>query len=164
MPSRRTPGAPAASDVDAVTDAVLTASRLLVAVSAKSIAAVDESITIPQFRLLVVLSSRGPVKLTAVADALAVNPSTATRMVDRLVAAGLVSREANPASRRELVVSLTGSGAAVVREVTQRRRREITRIVSRMPEGTRTGLVRALTAFSEAGGEPSVEHGDPLWL
>ncbi|KAA9155277.1 MarR family transcriptional regulator [Amycolatopsis acidicola] len=164
MPTRRSADAPAPTDVDAVTDAVLTASRLLVAVSAKSIAAVDESITIPQFRLLVVLGHRGPVKLTAVAEALAVNPSTATRMVDRLVAAELVSREANPASRRELVVSLTDSGSAVVREVTQRRRREIARIVSRMPDTTRRGLVRALTAFTEAGGEPAVEQGDPLWL
>lgn len=151
--------------MDALTDAVLTASRLLVAVSAQSIAAVDESITIPQFRLLVVLDHRGPVKLTEVAGALAVNPSTATRMVDRLVAADLVSREANPASRRELVVSLTGTGAAVVREVIQRRRREIARIVARMPEPARRGLVRALTAFTEAGGEPGMPgQSDALWL
>ncbi|WAL68679.1 MarR family transcriptional regulator [Amycolatopsis cynarae] len=148
-----------------MTDAVLTASRLLVAVSARSIASVDESITIPQFRLLVVLESRGPLKLTTLAEYLAVNPSTATRMVDRLVAADLVSREANPASRRELVVSLTETGAAVVAEVTQRRRAEITRIVARMPVSTRRGLVRALTAFTEAGDEPSLRDGtDTLWV
>lgn len=44
--------------VDAITDALVTASRLLVAISARSIAEVDESITIPQFRALVILSSR----------------------------------------------------------------------------------------------------------
>ncbi|MTD52633.1 MarR family winged helix-turn-helix transcriptional regulator [Amycolatopsis pithecellobii] len=164
MPTRRTAAVPASDDVDAVTDAVLTASRLLVAVSARSIAAVDESITIPQFRLLVVLGSHGPLKLTALAEFLAVNPSTATRMVDRLVAAGLVNREANPASRRELVVSLTGTGAAVVRDVTQRRRKEISRIVGRMAPSTRRGLVRALNAFTDAGDEPRIaDHGD-LWL
>lgn len=156
---------PAPSDVDAMTDAVLTASRLLVAVSAKSIAAVDESITIPQFRVLVVLDTRGPLKLTAIAEHLAVNPSTATRTVDRLVTAGLVNREASPTSRRELVVSLTGEGQAVVRAVTQRRRSEITRIVSRMPVTSRRGLVRALRAFTEAGGEPAAgERTDALWL
>lgn len=63
--ARTNDSAPASDDVDAVTDAMLTASRLLVAVSTRSIAAVDESITIPQFRLLVVLSSRGALKLTA---------------------------------------------------------------------------------------------------
>ncbi|HVW43870.1 MAG TPA: MarR family transcriptional regulator [Amycolatopsis sp.] len=155
--------APRPDDVDAMTDAVLTASRLLVAVSVRSIASVDESITIPQFRLLVVLDTRGPLKLSALAEQLAVNPSTATRMTDRLVAAGLVNREANPASRRELMVSLTGTGAAVVRDVTQRRRAEITRIVSRMPVTARRGLVRALTAFTEAGDEPSIQH-EPPWL
>jgi len=62
-----------ASD-DVVTDAVLTASRLLIAVSARSIATVDETITIAQFRLLVVLRMRGPVKLTSLAEHLSVNP------------------------------------------------------------------------------------------
>lgn len=157
------PPEPDPDDVDALTDAVLTASRLLVAVSARSIAAVDEGITLPQFRLLVVLDSRGPLKLTALAEQLAVNPSTATRMVDRLVAADLLRRAANPASRRELVVSLTESGAAVVRKVTQRRRAEITRIVARMPPAQRHGLVRALSAFAEAGDEPSISS-DALWV
>ncbi|HJQ48128.1 MAG TPA: MarR family transcriptional regulator [Amycolatopsis sp.] len=160
MPASPT-DAPGPDDVDAMTDAVLTASRLLLAVSVRSIASVDDSITVPQFRLLVVLDTRGPLKLSAVAEQLGVNPSTATRMTDRLVAAGLVSREANPASRRELVVSLTGTGAAVVHTVTERRRAEITRIVERMPVAARRGLVRALTAFTEAGDEPPVSA---LWL
>lgn len=148
-----------------MTDAVLTASRLLVAVSARSIAAVDESITIPQFRLLVVLDTRGPLKLTTLAEHLAVNPSTVTRMVDRLVAADRVTRETSPASRRELVVSLSDAGSAVVRAVTQRRRAEITRIVSRLSPSTRRGLVRALSAFADAGGEPAItEQADALWL
>jgi DNA-binding MarR family transcriptional regulator len=149
-----------ASSADAVTDAVLTASRLLVAVSARSIAAVEESITLPQFRLLVVLSTRGAVKLMQVAEHLGVAPSTATRMVDRLVTAGLVSREINPNSRREVVVSLSPAGQAVVRQVTQRRRRDIARIVGRMPEQQRHGLVEALESFSEAGGEPPVSTTD----
>ncbi|MFD2418289.1 MarR family winged helix-turn-helix transcriptional regulator [Amycolatopsis pigmentata] len=177
MPTRRPPRStagtgravrltdkPAPDDVDAMTDAVLTASRLLVAVSARSIGEVDESITIPQFRLLVVLDGRGPLKLTTLAEHLGVNPSTVTRMVDRLVTAGLVSREANPASRRELVVSLTGAGTDVVREVMRRRRAEVTRIVSRMAPTARRGLVRALNAFAEAGDEPVTREGDLRWV
>ncbi|GAB3493402.1 MarR family winged helix-turn-helix transcriptional regulator [Amycolatopsis cihanbeyliensis] len=165
MPESERAGAVAPDDVDAMADAVLTASRLLVAVSARSIAAVAEVITLPQFRLLVVLESRGPLKLTALADRLAVNPSTATRMVDRLVSAGFVSRETNPASRRELMVTLTGAGADVVADVTARRRAEITRIVGRMPPGTRQDLVRVLTVFAEAGDEPPVpgSAGGPLF-
>ncbi|MDT8915182.1 MarR family transcriptional regulator [Amycolatopsis sp. PS_44_ISF1] len=154
----------AAADVDAVTDAVLTASRLLVAVSARSIAAAGDLITLPQFRLLVVLHSRGPLKHAALAELLGVNPSTASRMVDRLVTAGLVTRQDSPSSRREIAVELTGEGARVVRLVTQRRRREIAKIVAKMPEPARHGLIDVLTAFAEAGGEPPAGTGaEAIW-
>ena len=138
--------------IDAVADAVLAASRLLVAVSARSIAAVDESISLAQYRLLVVLSS-GRQKVTALAEALGVNPSSATRAVDRLLDAGLVDRQRNPRSRRETQVSLTTAGRRVVREVTRHRRAEVAAIVGRMPASDQRGLVRALRAFSEAGGD-----------
>jgi DNA-binding MarR family transcriptional regulator len=161
---------PAAVDdeIDAITDAVLTASRLLVAISARSIASVNDSVTLPQFRLLVVLATRGQQKVTELAEALGVNPSTATRSIDRLLEAGLVDRQTNPESRREMRISLTRTGRRVVREVTRRRREEIARIVARMPHTHRRGLVRALTAFSQAGGEPPAgasphEAGDLDW-
>lgn len=156
MSRRKVGGNVAVEDVDAVTDAVLTASRLLVAVSARSLAAVDESLTLPQFRLLVLLSGRGPLKAATVAESFGVNPSTVTRMVDRLVAAGLIDRQTNPASRRESVVRLTSAGVEVVEEITATRRSEIARIVERMPMSARRGLVEVLAAFAEAGGEPLV--------
>lgn len=148
------------NDVDALTDAVLTASRLLVAISARSLAAVEETITLPQFRMLVILESRGSMRISALAELLDVNPSTATRMIDRLVATGMVARQSNPATRREVVVELTGEGSRVVRGVSRRRRAAIGRIVAKMPEAERRGLVEALTAFTDAGGEPAAsDHG-----
>ena len=66
--------------VDAITDALLTASRLLVAISARSIALVDDTITIPQFRTLVILSNEGPINLATLAGLLDVQPSTTGRM------------------------------------------------------------------------------------
>lgn len=59
-----------------ITDALLTASRLLVAMSALSMAHVDESIAMAQFRALVTLSTHGPSNLTALAAQLDVQPST----------------------------------------------------------------------------------------
>jgi len=142
------------TDVDAVADAVLTASRLLVAVSARSITAAGDMITLPQFRLLVVLQTRGPLKHADLSEYLQVTPSTASRMVDRLVTVGMVDRQHSPVSRREIVLALTKEGAKVVRQVTARRRKEIAKIVARMPDDARSGLVDVLTAFAEAGGEP----------
>jgi DNA-binding MarR family transcriptional regulator len=149
---------------DAVTDAVLTASRLLIAVSASSIAAVDESITIPQFRLLVVLHTRGPMKLSILAEHLGVNPSTTTRMVDRLIFTGMVDRQVNPTSRREVLLDLTEDGAQTVTRVTQQRRRQIARIVARMPAQHRAQLIEALEAFNDAGGEPPVTDPRGEWI
>ncbi|MCX2948867.1 MarR family winged helix-turn-helix transcriptional regulator [Lentzea sp. NEAU-D7] len=152
------------TSVDALADAVLTASRLLVAVSARSIAAAGDTITLPQFRVLVVLQSRGPMKLTTLAEFLGVNPSTATRTVDRLLALEMVARQPNPASRREVVIELTESGKKLVRDVTRRRRAGIRKIVERMPEDHRQGLIDALTAFATAGGEPAVNGSDLGWI
>lgn len=142
--------------VDVITDALLTASRLLVAISARSIARVDETLTIPQFRTLVILANRGPLNLATLAGLLEVQPSTTGRMVERLVSAGLIERRAHPRSRRELVAELTPRGRRVVRGVTALRRDEIARVVENMPLRERRGLVRALTAFTAAGGEPAV--------
>jgi DNA-binding MarR family transcriptional regulator len=140
--------------LDVITDALLTASRLLVSMSARSIAQVDDTITIAQFRTLVILSHRGPVNLATLANLLGVQPSATGRMVDRLVAAGLIDRLPHPTSRRELIAALTKRGREVVRRVTAYRRAEIAAIVEKMPPPERHGLVRALTAFTAAGGEP----------
>ena len=142
--------------VDAIADALLTSSRLLVAVSARSIGQVDETITIPQFRTLVILSNQGPINLATLAGLLGVQPSATGRMVDRLVAAGLIDRLPHPTSRRELLAELTKRGREVVRRVTAYRRAEIAAIVEKMPSPERHGLVRALKAFTAAGGEPDV--------
>ena len=122
--------------------------------SAQSIAAVDETITIPQFRTLVVLSGHGPVNLAALAGLLDVQPSTTGRMVDRLVAMGLIDRRPNPQSRREVVIELTARGRTVVESVTEHRRDAIAQVVSRMLPADQRGLIRALTAFTAAGNEP----------
>lgn len=160
-PTLSTESATANDDsLDAITDALLTASRLLVGISAHSIARVDETITIPQFRTLVILSTRGPINLATLAGLLDVQPSAAGRMVDRLVSAGLIDRLPHPTSRRELLAALTQRGREVVRQVTALRRGEIARIVEKMPPPERRGLVRALTAFTTAGGEPAAYLDD----
>jgi DNA-binding MarR family transcriptional regulator len=143
---------------EAVTNALLTASRLLMAISARAIAGVDENITIPQFRTLVILASDGPVNLATLAGLLGVQPSTTGRMVDRLVTAGLIERKPHPTSRREMIAGLTVRGREVVQQVIARRRNEISRIADTMPAAERRDLARALTAFAKAGGEPPANH------
>jgi len=62
-------------------------------------------------------------------------------------------------NRREQVVALTPAGRQIVNAVTKRRRREIARIVSRIPEREQRVLVRALAIFTDAAGEIP----EPAW-
>jgi DNA-binding MarR family transcriptional regulator len=152
------------NDAEAMVSALLTASRLLVAVSARSLAAVEESLTLPQFRMLVALHTRGPLSLSALAAELDVQPSTAMRMIDRLVAVSMVERGTVPNDRRTTLIMLTDGGRRTVVGATERRRREIARIVEAMPAARRRELLKALHAFTEAGSEPSVSAGVvPAW-
>ena len=82
---------------DQLVDAVLNASRVLVAIAARSLADVGEEVTLTQYRSLVVLASRGPQGVAALAEAVSVAPPTASRMCDRLVKKGLVTRPDRPA-------------------------------------------------------------------
>jgi DNA-binding MarR family transcriptional regulator len=102
----------------------------------------------------VILSDQGPINLATLAGLLGVQPSATGRMVDRLVAAGLIDRLPHPTSRRELLATLTDRGRDVVQQVTEYRRAEIARIVQNMQAGERHGLVQGLKAFIAAGGEP----------
>jgi DNA-binding MarR family transcriptional regulator len=142
----------ARKDLDDVTDAVLMASRVLVAVASRSIAAVDGTVTLPQFRALVVLDQADRT-VGDLARELRVQPSTATRLCDRLVAKRLVTRTTDPGNRREVRIRLSAAGQRIVREATDRRRREIGSIMERVPARQRATIVRALTTFRTAAGE-----------
>ncbi|AEW99426.1 MarR family winged helix-turn-helix transcriptional regulator [Streptantibioticus cattleyicolor] len=139
-----------------VSDAVLAASRLFMAISARALAAIDPALTLPQLRTLVVLHGEGPVKLAALAAALDVNPSTAMRMVDKLEAHGLVDRQVNPGNRREVILRLTRDGRHLVDQVMAHRHREIAEIVGRLPARRRTDLVRSLRELIAAADEPAL--------
>ncbi len=52
--------------------------------------------------------------LTAVAEALAVHPSNASRAVDRLITADLLDRQDAPHDRRSLTLTLTPAGKQLV--------------------------------------------------
>ncbi len=144
---------------EAVVDAVLTASRVLVAVATQSLGAEAEETTLAQYRALVVLASRGPQRMVDLASALAVSPSTAGRMCDRLLRKGLVRRHRAKSDRREVQVSITAAGRSVVDQATAKRRALLAVILSRLTAEQRSRIAGALTAFAAAAGEVP----DSLW-
>jgi DNA-binding MarR family transcriptional regulator len=96
-----------------------------------------------------------------IAAELNVNPSTATRMCERLVRKDLVHRNRTGADRREVSLRLTDAGAAIVAEVTKRRRVELVRIVAALPAGSVGPATKALRDLAVAAGEPAE---DEWWL
>jgi DNA-binding MarR family transcriptional regulator len=146
--SGETPGMP-----DAVVDALMRASRALVAITARSLSSVNEEVTLAQFRTLVVLSTRGPQTVTALAEHLDVHASTMTRMCTRLVARGLVVRVPSAVDRREVVITLSPSGTQLVDDVIQNRRREFDAIVHKISDTEQSAVITALEAFAQAAGE-----------
>jgi len=136
-----------------VVDAVLTASRTLIAVATQSLGPAAEETTIAQYRALVVLMSRGPQRLVDLAAALAVAPSTAGRMCDRLVRKGLIRRHRSRTDRRVVLVSVTAPGRAVVDQATDRRRAIIAEILAGLPPSRQRALAAAMTEFATAAGK-----------
>lgn len=146
---------------DPVVDAVLLASRALVAVAARSIAAAGNEVTLPQYRMLVLIAARGPQRPADLAVALDVNPSTASRMCDRLVDKRLVRRNRLPSDRRVVRVALTADGRELVDAVTRHRRRDLARILGRLTAEQRAAVTSALAAFADAADETAVPEADP---
>ena len=131
----------------------MAAARVLIAVVASSIAEVEDQVSLPQLRILVMLATRGPLNLVAVAQSLGVHASNATRAVERLVAAGFVDRRDVPSDRRNVSLTLTKNGQSLVDSVFAHRRTAIEQIVQSMPATRRKALPSALRSFADAAGE-----------
>ncbi len=151
-----------AAALDQLADAVLTASRVLVAVAARSLAE-EEAISLPQYRALVVLASRGAQRPVDLAQALNVDPSTITRMCDRLEGKLLITRQRDEDDRRIVVLGLSAEGQRLVDRVTNRRRNEIEQILTAIEPKERTNVIRAFTAFGNAAGEIPEEAWQRSW-
>ena len=142
---------------------MLTASRVLVAVAARSLADVADEVTLTQYRSLVVLGSRGPQSVAALAEELAVAPSTASRLCDRLVRKGLVRRREDRRDRRAVRLALTAEGRALVDVVTERRRSEIAALLAGIPEEAQRSMVEALGLLAKAAGEVPEQEWSTGW-
>ena len=138
----------------------MVAAQALVGVAAQGIAQVEDRVTLPQFRVLMLVATRGGLNLGALAQAMGVHPSNASRACDRLVDAGLLARSESTLDRRNLMLELTPDGQALIDEVIDHRRNAIATILEGLPESRRRTLANAMLSFAEAAGEI---HGDSAW-
>jgi DNA-binding MarR family transcriptional regulator len=135
-------------------DQLMRATRVVSGVVAESIAKVEDEVTLPQLRTLVLVATRANINAAGIAEALDIHPSNATRLIDRLVQAGYLTRTDSSADRRRIRLSLTRAGTDLVDEVMEHRRRAYEHILRRMTAADRRRLSAALETFSIAAGEP----------
>jgi DNA-binding MarR family transcriptional regulator len=153
--SSHVPGRDPAQDRESeLADAVMRASRVLVAVAARSLGAAGD-VSLPQYRVLVLLAGRGPQRAVDLAAALGVNPSSATRLIDRLARAKLIRRHRLAADRRSYRIGLSPTGRELVAEVSRRRRQEFERLLANLPAEQHDLVITALGAIADAAGEPT---------
>jgi DNA-binding MarR family transcriptional regulator len=143
-------------------DAVMRASRALVGITAASIAEVDDRVTVPQLRVVMMIATRGAMNLVAVAAGLGVSSPNASRICDRLLKAGMLDRTEDPQDRRHIALTLTSDGEALVEQLIRRRRTAVRKILRGMPAQERDGLETVMNAFADAAGEPLAEWSRAL--
>ncbi|MEU4244672.1 MarR family transcriptional regulator [Actinoplanes sp. NPDC026619] len=150
-------------DENEVVGGLLALSRVFVGLAARSLADLDEEVTLPQFRTLVVLVSRGPQRIVDLADELGVTSSTATRMCNRLVRKGLAARQERADDRRAAWVTLTPAGRDLVGGVMSRRRNMIAALVGDLSLTRPLAFAAMLNALVEAAGEASDAEWRRRW-
>lgn len=141
-------------------DAVMTGTQVLGGLIAESLATVENRVTMPQLRVLMLASTRQPLNLSSVAHDLGVHPSNATRTCDRLVAAGLLERRTSTVDRRHLDLRLTKEGRSLVETVIRHRRTRIEDLLGRLSPTARASLARSLRALAAAASEAEREATD----
>lgn len=110
---------------------VLVVTRVMSEIAARTLGD-QEELTVLQYRALVVLSESSSSRVAALAEALHVSPSTATRLCDRLVAKGLIGRNRSVEDRREVQIDLAEAGRRLVDEVADQRLEAIRLILERI--------------------------------
>jgi DNA-binding MarR family transcriptional regulator len=105
-----------------------------------------------QLRVLFVVEQSGAINLSRLANELGALLSSASRLCDRLEAAGLIVRESGQQSRREIAIRLSPDGEALLERVRHERQEQITKVLAQMPAGARQALLTGLTEFQNAAG------------
>ncbi|MER6346025.1 MarR family winged helix-turn-helix transcriptional regulator [Streptomyces sp. NPDC001595] len=114
-----------------------------------------------QLRALRILESEPGLNLTTLAEGMEIGLPTASRLCDRLEAAGLLERVLHPRKRREVQLNLTGQGRQVLREVADRRSRALAVVLAAMEPAELEALSRGMRAFLSAQDDSRRAPGRP---
>lgn len=149
-------------EVKRLSDAAETAGASLYSTWLRVNDAISAVVSAPQLRALGIVHQHGSVNLSQLAEELGCAPSSASRLCDRLVAAGLISRKASAETRREISLSLRPQGARLIRRAEARRRAELAGVLARMTPAGARALVRGLEEYSEVAEQLAYDNDQRL--
>jgi DNA-binding MarR family transcriptional regulator len=109
-------------------------------------------VTTEQYGVLTNILDRGSVSMSELAIARNVALNTATSLVDRLVAAGLVERRGDPGDRRVVRVVLTARGETLMERLRAIRRAAIRGVLDELSDEEIDRVLAALPALSRLAG------------
>lgn len=103
-----------------------------------------------QLRALHFVDAEEPLNLTGLATRLGTIPSSASRLCDRLQAAGLLRRRPATMDRREVELTATPAGRAVLTRMRDARRADLAEVLAGMSPQGRAALLAGLREFAAA--------------
>ena len=122
----------------------------LLELSVGVLSAMEEKVSPSHLRALQSLEHLGGAKVTALGEALGVPPSTASRISDRLTAAGLITRQVAPDNRRATWLELTPAGREVLSDLAGARAEALERVAAAMTPAEREALLVGAEGFARA--------------
>lgn len=131
-------------------ETLLEATKVFAAAIAHSLAQLDEQVSVPGMRVLVMIHAYESLNMSAVAGGLGVNASTASRTCDRLVNIGLLDRRDDVSDRRQVSLTLTERGTSLVEAMLDVRRSVLGSVLDAMPPRARKSLLVGVEAFVDA--------------
>jgi DNA-binding MarR family transcriptional regulator len=123
--------------------------RALVGITLQSLEVLGGEVSLPQFRLLLILSGLGRVPSSRLAASLGMTASSVTRFADRLETAGLLVRGTDPRSRSIVTLEVTEAGLDLVARVVGRRHVLLAAVLDRMDPAERAAATRMARRFAE---------------
>ncbi len=138
----------AIGDADAILREVLRLVRLIERTRAHFASGRADGVEHAAYVLLAQLNCVGPIRASALAEAVHSDPSTISRQVAGLVRAGLVERRADPEDGRAWLLAATGDGERVFEAMRRARRRHTAAMLERWSPADRNQLFTLLDRFN----------------
>lgn len=127
------------------------------------------AVTMPQAKVLYLVSVPGGLRMSTLAARLGVTISTVSGVVDRLVESGLATRREDAADRRHVVVGSSAAGIALMERFREFNRRNLRGLLDRLTDAELETVERAygiMARVAERAAEPRTDgiitqQGDP---